>query len=124
MRFLLQKEVVKELEDVRDNSGYSLTPDFRNLWPYAYLNDNAKKFDKRFDSINPPLPWAAKLKLKWVGQDGPKSTIGTGNTEVMFALRYGLANWTIGQKYNNRIPLFFGIRGNSMVPFGEGWGWG
>lgn len=121
---LTKAQVVKELEDVRDNSGYSLTPDFRNLWPYAYLNDNAKKFDKRFDSINPPLPWAAKLKLKWVGQDGPKSTIGTGNTEVMFALRYGLANWTIGQKYNNRIPLFFGIRGNSMVPFGEGWGWG
>jgi hypothetical protein len=44
----------------------------------------------------------------------------------MFALRFAFGNWgwTEGQKYNNRVPLFFGIRGNSMVPFAEGWGWG
>ncbi|HML65029.1 MAG TPA: RagB/SusD family nutrient uptake outer membrane protein [Dysgonomonas sp.] len=121
---LTKAQVVKELEDVRDNSGYELTPNYRNLWPYAYVNENAKNFDANYDPAKPPLPWADKLGLKWVGQDGPKSTIGTGNKEVMFALRFGLANWSIGQKYNNRYPLFFGIRGNSMVPFGEGWGWG
>jgi hypothetical protein len=42
----------------------------------------------------------------------------------MFALRYSITDWNKGQQYNNRIPLFFGIRGNSMVPFGQGWGWG
>lgn len=121
---LTKAQVIKEIEDVRDNSGYELTPNYRNLWPYAYVNENAKNFDTSYDPAKPPLPWAEKLGLKWVGQDGPKSTIGTGNKEVMFALRYGLGDWSYGQKYNNRIPLFFGIRSNSMVPFGEGWGWG
>ncbi len=42
----------------------------------------------------------------------------------MFVVRYSLANWSTGQQYNNRMPLFFGIRDNSMVPYGQGWGWG
>lgn len=116
-----KSQVVKELEDIRDNSGYRLTPDFRNLWAYAQVNQSAKEKDPGGVT---PLPWAEKLGLAWVGQDGPNSAIGTGNYEVMFALRYGFGDWTYGQKYNNRIPLFFGVRGQSMVPFGEGWGWG
>jgi hypothetical protein len=114
---LTKANVVTELDDVIANSGYELTPDFRNLWPYSYANTSAG---------TEVLPWAATEGLAWVGQDGPNSTIGTGNKEVMFALRYAFGNWgwTEGQKYNNRIPLFFGIRGNSMIPFAEGWGWG
>ena len=114
---LTKATVVTELDDVMTNSHYELTPDFRNLWPYSYANTSAG---------TEVLPWANTLGLEWVGQDGPNSTIGTGNKEVMFALRYAFGNWgwTDGQKYNNRVPLFFGIRGNSMIPFGEGWGWG
>jgi starch-binding outer membrane protein, SusD/RagB family len=114
---LTKGEVITELDDVITNSHYELTPDFRNLWPYSYANTSAG---------TEVLPWAATENLAWVGQDGPNSTIGTGNKEVMFALRYAFGNWgwTEGQKFNNRIPLFFGIRGNSMIPFAEGWGWG
>ncbi|MBE0667945.1 MAG: RagB/SusD family nutrient uptake outer membrane protein [Bacteroidales bacterium] len=114
---LTKANVITELDDVIANSHYELTPDFRNLWPYSYVNTSAG---------SEVLPWAATEGLAWVGQDGPMSTIGTGNKEVMFALRYAFGNWgwNEGQKYNNRIPLFFGIRGNSMIPFGEGWGWG
>src|SRR5512133_94797 len=114
---LTKAEVVTELDDVIANSKYELTPDFRNLWPYSYANTSAG---------TEVLPWAKTENLAWVGQDGPTSTIGTGNKEVMFALRYAFGNWSWneGQKFNNRIPLFFGIRGNSMIPFGEGWGWG
>jgi starch-binding outer membrane protein, SusD/RagB family len=114
---LKKADVITQLEDVMTNSHYSLTPDFRNLWPYSYINHMAG---------TTVLPWAAKRGLSWVGQDGPNSTVGTGNKEVMFSLRYAFGNWgwTEGPKYNNRIPLFFGIRGNSLVPFGEGWGWG
>ncbi len=123
----LTKDIVlTHLNDLIDNSGHMLTPDYRNLWPYSHVNDSAKEFDENFTT--PILPWAADNNLKWVGQDGPKSVIGTGNYEVIFALRYGLGNWGYdngtGQKYNNRMALFFGIRGNSLVPFGEGWGWG
>ncbi|MHC1730798.1 MAG: RagB/SusD family nutrient uptake outer membrane protein [Bacteroidales bacterium] len=114
---LTKAQVVAHLDDVITKSKYELTPDFRNLWPYSYANTSAG---------TEVLPWAATEGLAWVGQDGPNSTIGTGNKEVMFALRYAFGNWgwSEGQKYNNRIPLFFGIRGNSMIPFAEGWGWG
>lgn len=114
---LSKADVVSQLEDVMTKSHYELTPDYRNLWPYSQVNKSAGSV---------VLPWAETEKLAWVGQDGPHSAIGTGNKEVMFSLNYAFGNWgwTDGQKYNNRISLFFGIRGNSMVPFGEGWGWG
>ncbi|MBE0678242.1 MAG: RagB/SusD family nutrient uptake outer membrane protein [Bacteroidales bacterium] len=114
---LTKADAIAALNDVMTNSNYELVPDFGNLWPYAYANTSAG---------TEVLPWATTEGLEWVGQDGPNSTIGTGNNEVMFALRFAFGNWgwNEGQKFNNRIPLFFGIRGNSMVPFGEGWGWG
>lgn len=114
---LTKAEVIAQLDDIIANSKYELTPDFRNLWPYSYVNTSA---------ASNVLPWATTEGLSWAGQDGPNSSIGTGNKEVMFALRYAFGNWgwDEGQKFNNRICLYFGIRGNSMVPFGEGWGWG
>lgn len=123
---ITKAEVITHIEDVINKSGYKLATDFRNLWSYSYVNENARNFDP--DGTNPVLPWAENEGLSWVGQDGPNSAVGTGNYEVMFAQRYGLGNWDFdggtGQKYNNRTPLFFGIRDHSMVPFGQGWGWG
>ncbi len=119
---LTKAQVITELEDVIANSGYALVSDFRNLWPYAHVNKNARKYNPT--GTHPVLPWAETNGLEWVGQDGPNATVGTGNREVMFAMRYGLADWSYGQKFNNRIPLFFGIRDHSLVPFGQGWGWG
>lgn len=114
---LTKDEVITGLNDVITFSHYELAPDFRNLWPYSYVNTSAGEV---------VLPWAKDLGLKWAGQDGFTPAIGTGNKEVMFALRFAFGNWewADGQKYNNRVPLFFGVRGNSMIPFGEGWGWG
>jgi len=124
---ITKADVIKALEDVRDKSGYRLTPNYGDLWPYANVNESAKKVDP---SGPTPLPWAEKLGLKWVGQDGPNSALGTGNYEVMFSVRYGFGDWGwgdndgSGQRFNNRVPLFLGIRDNSLVPFGTGWGWG
>lgn len=113
---LSKSDVITMLEDCINNSGYALLSDFRNLWPYSYMNERAG------DTI---LPWAATEELKWAGQDGFNPTFGTGNTEVMFAQRYSFGNWSWSnaQGATNRAPLFFGIRDNSMVPFGQGWGW-
>ena len=107
--------MVTYLNDCMNNSGYGLASDFRNLWPYSYVNESAG------DVV---LPWAETEGLSWVGQDGLSPTYGTGNKETMFMQRYTTTNWDWGQQYNNRYPLFFGIRDNSMVPFGQGWGWG
>ncbi len=112
---LTKADIVTNLEDIINNSGYELTPDFRNLWPYSYVNKAAG---------SDILPWAADNHLEWVGQDGYKPGLhGTGNKEVMFALRYAnAADWGETQKNRNWVTLFTGVRSNSMIPFGEGWG--
>ncbi|WP_339918413.1 RagB/SusD family nutrient uptake outer membrane protein [Yeosuana marina] len=109
-------DVTTYLNDCISRSGYSLTPDFRNLWAYSYVNQAAGA---------DVLPWAADNNLAWVGQDGPSSTFGTGNNETMFSVRYALGDFNAGtQQYSNMVCLYFAIRDNSMTPFGQGWGWG
>jgi starch-binding outer membrane protein, SusD/RagB family len=109
-------DVTAYLNDCMTNSGHALVSDFRNLWPYSYLNTSAKAI---------VLPWANTNNLKWVGQDGTAPTFGTGNTETMFVQRFSFGDWgwTNGNIYTNRMVLFNSIRGNSLMPFGEGWGW-
>jgi hypothetical protein len=114
---MTKQNVIDELTDCMNNSGYELQSDFRNLWPYSYVNQSA-------GSVK--YPWANTEGLAWAGQDGFNSTVGSGNKEVMFALRYSFADWgwSKGQRTTNRAPLFMGLRGNSgLTPFGEGWGW-
>ncbi|MDG5800757.1 RagB/SusD family nutrient uptake outer membrane protein [Marinilabiliaceae bacterium ANBcel2] len=107
-------DVVTHLEDIIDNSGYALLSDFRNLWPYSHVNQSAGET---------VLPWAENEGLMWAGQDGPHSEIGTGNSEVMFAKRYAFGEW--GEtKYRNWAALYFSVRGQDLVPYGQGWGWG
>ncbi|WP_433835060.1 RagB/SusD family nutrient uptake outer membrane protein [Flavobacterium anhuiense] len=110
-------QVASYLDDCINNSGHKLVSDFRNLWPYSYINKSAGK--------NTVLPWAAAEGLAWVGQDGIAPTFGTGNLETMFVQRFSFGdwNWTNGNIYTNRLALFNSLRGNSLVPFGEGWGW-
>lgn len=113
-----KQDVIAELTECVNNSGYELLDDFRSLWPYSYVNQSA-------GSIK--YPWADDEGLQWAGQDGFNSTVGTGNSEVMFSLRYSFADWgwAKGQRTTNRACLFMGLRGNSgLTPFGEGWGWG
>lgn len=109
-------QVASYLTDCMSNSGHALASDFRNLWPYSYVNKA---------SGNNVLPWAATEGLSWVGQDGAAPTFGTGNFETMFVQRFSFGdwNWTNGNIYTNRLCLFSALRGNSLVPFGEGWGW-
>ncbi len=124
---ITKSDVIGHLEDVINKSGHALVSDFRNLWPYSYVNESNSIYNPDYVDGDVILPWAAENNLAWVGQDGPKSTLGTGNSEVIFALRFGLGNWdydnNTGQKYSNRMPLYMGIRDHSMIPFGQGWGW-
>ncbi|WP_348825426.1 RagB/SusD family nutrient uptake outer membrane protein [Flavobacterium aestuarii] len=110
-------DVTSYLNDCINNSGHALASDFRNLWPYSYVNISAGKT---------VLPWAATEDLSWVGQDGTTPTFGTGNYETMFVQRFSFGdwNWTNGPSYTNRLALFTGMRDNSLVPFGQGWGMG
>ncbi|WP_163397958.1 RagB/SusD family nutrient uptake outer membrane protein [Flavobacterium fluviatile] len=109
-------DVAAYLDDCMSNSGHALVSDFRNLWPYSYLNIAAG---------TTILPWAATENLSWAGQDGLTSRFGAGNKESMFVQRFSFGDWgwTNGNIYTNRLALFNSMRGQSLVPFGEGWGW-
>lgn len=109
-------DVATYLDDCIAKSGYKLTPDFRNIWPYSYVNESAG---------TTVLPWAAAENLSWVGQDGTSPTFGSGNYETMFMQRFSFGDWdwNNGNIYTNRFCLFTGLRDNSLIPFGQGWGW-
>jgi hypothetical protein len=89
-------EVIAWITDCKDNSGYKLMPEFRNLWPYSVAN-----------------------KLSWYGETG-------ANAESMFSLKFStFADWGTSIFYSNQMNLFFGWRAYSYKgAMGEGWGFG
>jgi hypothetical protein len=113
---LSASDVTAYLDDCISKSGHALASDFRNIWPYSYVNEGAG---------TTVLPWAATEGLSWVGQDGSLPTFGTGNYETMFVQRFSFGDWqwNAGNSYTNRFTLYSSMRDNSMVPFGQGWGW-
>lgn len=108
---LTKEDVIGYIDDCVNNSGYSLVPDFRNLW--AYTNNK---------TIN-DYPYAAGKSLKWVEDDNAI------NPESMFAIKFNKqASWSTTIGYANGYALHFGVRGGQDVsktfPFGQGWGAG
>lgn len=100
-----KQEVINWITDCIDNSGHDLVGDFRNLWPYSYVQDYS---------------YTKENGLKWEGD---------GNKETVFAIKYStLANWDLPYQKSNQISLYYGVRGQLNYvynfPFGQGWGMG
>ena len=108
---LTKQDVIGYIDDCVNNSGYSLVPDYRNLW--AYTNKYSRdQYDYTKDQ-----------GLQWVEDDNAV------NPESMFAIKFNkLASWNTTIGYGNGYALHFGIRGGQDVdktfPFGQGWGAG
>lgn len=108
---LTKAQVISYIDDCVNNSGYTLVPDFRNLWAYTNrctVNDYS---------------YTAGQGLKWSEDDGAV------NPESMFALKYNkLSSWSTTQGFSNMYALHFGVRSGSdseaNFPFGQGWGAG
>ena len=108
---IAKAEVITGLEDCIANSGQSLVPDYRSLWPYT--NSVSKK----------DYPYA-KNAPTWI-KDG-------SNPESVFSIKFShLASWSTTTGYSNQYMLFFAIRGagaanqyKNVFPFGQGWGAG
>lgn len=108
---LTKQDVIGYIDDCVNNSGYSLVPDYRNLWAYTNrctVEDYAYTQDQG---------------LKWVEDDAAV------NPESMFAIKFNkLASWQTTIGYANGYALHFGIRGGqnyaNTFPFGQGWGAG
>ncbi|WP_016778638.1 RagB/SusD family nutrient uptake outer membrane protein [Anaerophaga thermohalophila] len=105
-----KNQVVTWLEDVIDNSGYELMPDFRNLWPYALATS---------ENSDEPFKYAEDNNLDWYGEAGE-------NIENMFMLKFStFADWGTSIYYSNQMNLLNGWRSYSYKGvFGEGWGMG
>lgn len=108
----LTKKMVSDLiDDCVNNSGYSLVPDFRNLW--AYTNKYTVE----------DYGYTKGKGLSWVENDAAV------NPESMFAIKFNkLASWNTTIGYANGYALHFGVRGGqdyaNTFPFGQGWGAG
>lgn len=104
-------DVIGWLTECKDQSGYRLMPEFRNLWPYSIANsENSEK----------PYKYAADNDLAWYGETGT-------NAESMFSLNFStFADWGTSIYYSNQMDLFFGWRGNYSYEgtMGDGWGMG
>ncbi|MDR2917341.1 MAG: RagB/SusD family nutrient uptake outer membrane protein [Tannerella sp.] len=95
---LNKQDITSYLDDCIANSGHDLIPDFRNLWPYAYSKEYG---------------YAKDNGLEWIGENG-------ANVETVFAWKYS----PLGGNFANRVSLYFGIKGQTQIPFGQGWGFG
>ena len=108
---LTKQDVIGYIDDCVNNSGYSLVPDYRNLW--AYTNRlTVEDYD-----------YTKGQGLKWVEDDS------ADNPESLFAIKFNkFASWSTTIGYANGIALHFGVRGGStdpkFFPFGYGWGAG
>jgi hypothetical protein len=108
---LTKEQVIGYIDDCVANSGYTLVPDFRNLW--AYTNRcTVEDYD-----------YTKGQGLKWVEDDNAV------NPESMFAVKFNkMASWQTTIGYANGYSLHFGVRGGqayaNTFPFGQGWGAG
>lgn len=98
-------EVRDWISDCIHNSGHELLDDFRNLWPYSYVQDYS---------------YTSQNGLNWAGD---------GNLEEVFAVKYStLGTWDVTPQKCNQYCLYYGVRGQSnyvyTFPFGQGWGFG
>lgn len=102
---ITKDQVIVWLEDVINNSGHTLLPDFRSIWPFSFLGD---------EGIDDNYPLAADVKFA-----------GDGNAETVFAVKYsnqGIWGTTGRLAYSNQFSLYTSIRGKEYPPFGSGWG--
>lgn len=105
---LKKSDVQAAITDCVNNSGYSLVPDFHNLW--AYTNEATVE-----DELSP-----------YKGND--YHFVGNGtNPEAMFVIKFNTQpSWGTTIGYTNQAPLFMGIRAQgdytTHFPLGEGWG--
>jgi hypothetical protein len=108
---LTKAEVGAYITDCVNNSGYTLVPDYHNLW--AYTNRCSIE-----DANN---PWKGH-GYKWVEDDGAR------NPEAMFVIKFNTQpSWSTTIGYCNQTALFMGVREQKfseggMMPFGQGWG--
>jgi hypothetical protein len=91
-------EVLSGLEDVITHGGYSLEPDFSNLWPASSAVPNAS--DNTLDL----------------------SKYDNASPEIVLALNFNNSSDWVGNNDGNRWLVMMGLRNTDSSPYGHGWG--
>ena len=132
--------VVAGLQDIINNGGYKLCPDFRSLWQYSnsFLWDEAHDGEdgKNAEGTHAYAFIADMDRTNCFDQPG----MGNGNTEELFQIQFlNASNWSIGgtygnpRMYSNYLSCFWGLRNGATndngkrdktYPFNQGWGQG
>lgn len=107
---LTKADVQAAITDCVNNSGYSLVPEYHNLWSYT----------NRVTVEDELSPWKGK------GYEYVNNDRGV-NPEAMFIIKFNTQpSWSTTIGYSNQAALFCGVRGQSSdadhFPFGTGWG--
>lgn len=107
---LTKADVQAAITDCVNNSGYSLVPEYHNLWSYT----------NRICVEDDLSPWKGN-GYEYVNNDGGV------NPEAMFIIKFNTQpSWGTTIGYSNQTALFMGVRGQSAdqdhFPFGTGWG--
>ena len=107
---LTKADVQAAIKDCVQNSGYSLVPEYHNLWSYT----------NRIVVEDELSPWKGN-GYEYVNNDGGV------NPEAMFIIKFNTQpSWGTTIGYSNQTALFMGVRGQSNdsdhFPFGTGWG--
>lgn len=107
---LTKADVQAAITDCVNNSGYSLVPEYHNLWAYT----NRVSVD---DELSP----YKGNGYAYVSDDYKV------NPEAMFIIKFNTQpSWGTTVGYSNQTALFVGVRGQSdfvnHFPFGTGWG--
>lgn len=100
---LTKEQVVNYLKDCRDNSGFDLENDPREIWPYTNEFSSGFAFNTDFNT------YASRNGLHWVGNHS-KETIWACH----FTLMLGHSNTSY-----NRMGEFFGLRNSKSAPNAE-----
>lgn len=107
---ITKDQIIGWLKDCRDNSGFGLVDDPRNLWPYANEYSSGKAFGVDFGT------YSNKENLKWVGNH---------SKETVWASHFSMVNredvcWF-------RVGEYFGLRNpgsaanDKCYPYGIGY---
>jgi hypothetical protein len=98
-------DVIGWEDDCIANSGHNLIGDFRNLWPYAWVEEG--------------YPYATNNNLNWIGD-------GIENIETVFAIKFSVYDiGGGGSHYSNQLVLFSALRAQpSLIPWAMGYGGG
>lgn len=105
---LTKREVIEYLKDCRDNSGFGLENDPREIWPYTNDYSSGAAYNTDFNT------YASKNNLHWVGNHS-KETVWACH----FTLMLGHSNTNY-----NRMGEYLGLRNPKSAPNDENYPYG